>query len=68
RGHFVAISAQLAPIIRAAKPVQQPLYLQFCPMANQNKGAYWLSRKVEVKNPYYGAAMLTCGEVKETFP
>jgi Cu(I)/Ag(I) efflux system membrane fusion protein len=66
RGHFVAISAQLAPIIRAAKPVQQPLYLQFCPMANQNKGAYWLSRKVEVKNPYYGAAMLNCGEVKAT--
>ena len=68
RNYFVAISDHLVPIIRAAKPVQAPLYLQFCPMAQQGQGAYWLSRKVEVKNPYYGASMLTCGEVKETLP
>lgn len=66
RRFFVDISAQMATIIRRAKPVQQPLYLQYCPMANENEGAYWLSRKVEVHNPYYGAAMLNCGEVKAT--
>jgi len=41
-------------------------YYQFCPMANDNKGAYWLSANKEIENPYYGEAMLTCGEVKET--
>lgn len=46
--------------------VGQKVYNQFCPMANSNKGAYWLSLETDIKNPYYGAAMLRCGEVKET--
>jgi len=45
----------------------QPLYLEFCPMANENKGSFWLSYDKEIKNPFYGEAMLTCGEVKETY-
>ncbi len=40
-------------------------YYQFCPMADDNKGAYWLSAEDDVKNPYFGDAMLTCGEVVE---
>ena len=44
-----------------------PLYLEFCPMANDNKGGYWLSFDKKIKNPYFGKAMLSCGEVKETF-
>jgi membrane fusion protein, copper/silver efflux system len=39
---------------------------QFCPMARDGKGAYWLSLDSEIRNPYYGDAMLTCGETKET--
>jgi Cu(I)/Ag(I) efflux system membrane fusion protein len=35
-------------------------------MADNNKGAYWLSKSKEVQNPYYGQGMLTCGEVKRT--
>jgi membrane fusion protein, copper/silver efflux system len=46
--------------------VGQKAYKQFCPMANSNEGAYWLSLETDIKNPYYGAAMLRCGEVKET--
>jgi Cu(I)/Ag(I) efflux system membrane fusion protein len=42
------------------------VYYQFCPMMNNNKGAYWLSETEDIRNPYYGAAMLTCGETKET--
>ncbi|GGG88356.1 hypothetical protein GCM10011416_00770 [Polaribacter pacificus] len=45
--------------------IQKKVYKQFCPMANNDKGAYWLSLDAAVKNPYYGAAMLNCGEVKE---
>jgi membrane fusion protein, copper/silver efflux system len=39
---------------------------QFCPMARDGKGANWLSLESEIRNPYYGDAMLTCGETKET--
>jgi Cu(I)/Ag(I) efflux system membrane fusion protein len=42
------------------------VYYQFCPMMNNNKGAYWLSETEDIRNPYYGSAMLTCGETKET--
>ena len=44
----------------------QPLYLEFCPMANDDKGGYWLSIEKEIKNPYFGSKMLKCGEVKGT--
>jgi Cu(I)/Ag(I) efflux system membrane fusion protein len=40
-------------------------YWEFCPMANDNKGAYWFSNSQEIRNPYFGDMMLTCGEVKE---
>lgn len=62
RNHFKHLSAHL---IKAVKlfGVDQQVYVLFCPMADGNKGAYWLSRSKEIKNPYYGEAMLTCGEV-----
>jgi len=34
-------------------------------MADNNKGAYWLSKEEKVFNPYFGDAMLKCGEVKQ---
>ncbi|MDH4091757.1 MAG: efflux RND transporter periplasmic adaptor subunit [Cyclobacteriaceae bacterium] len=43
----------------------ETIYFQFCPMARKGEGAYWLSAIKEIKNPYYGDAMLTCGETKE---
>jgi Cu(I)/Ag(I) efflux system membrane fusion protein len=43
----------------------QPVYYQYCPMAFDNKGAYWLSESKKISNPYFGQAMLTCGETKE---
>lgn len=42
------------------------IYYDYCPMANNNTGAYWLSDSKEIRNPYLGSAMLTCGKVKET--
>ncbi len=41
-------------------------YYQYCPMANSDKGAYWLSETKEIRNPYFGENMLSCGETKET--
>lgn len=43
----------------------QTVYREFCPMAFDGKGAYWLSATGTIRNPYYGHEMLTCGEVKE---
>ena len=42
------------------------LYTVHCPMADQGKGADWLSDKYEVKNPYFGSSMLGCGDVTDT--
>ncbi|MGD9993676.1 MAG: efflux RND transporter periplasmic adaptor subunit [Salinivirgaceae bacterium] len=41
-------------------------YFQYCPMANRDKGAYWFSSSKEIRNPYFGDAMLGCGETRET--
>lgn len=40
------------------------VYELFCPMAFDNKGAVWLQQDESIRNPYYGAKMLKCGEVK----
>lgn len=41
------------------------IYKQHCPMANDGKGGFWLASEKEIKNPYYGEAMLSCGTVEE---
>jgi len=41
-------------------------YYQYCPMAFDNKGAYWISESEEIRNPYFGDMMLNCGENKDT--
>ncbi len=41
------------------------LYKEYCPMAFNDKGAFWLSAKSEIRNPYFGDKMLECGEVQE---
>jgi len=43
------------------------LYLEFCPMADNENGSFWLSYDKEIANPFFGASMLTCGEVKKTY-
>jgi len=42
------------------------VYKQYCPMAFEGKGAYWLSASKEIRNPYYGDKMLKCGSVRDT--
>ena len=34
----------------------------FCPMAFNNKGAYWVQKTGEIVNPYHGMMMLHCGD------
>ncbi|MFC0877406.1 efflux RND transporter periplasmic adaptor subunit [Saccharicrinis sp. FJH2] len=40
-------------------------YYQFCPMANNDKGAFWFSNSEDIRNPYFGEDMLTCGATEE---
>jgi Cu(I)/Ag(I) efflux system membrane fusion protein len=41
------------------------VYHQYCPMAFDDTGAYWLSDSDKILNPYFGDMMLRCGEVRE---
>ncbi|TDN95351.1 Cu(I)/Ag(I) efflux system membrane fusion protein [Salegentibacter sp. 24] len=63
RNEFVDLSTVMIDIARSLKPFDQQVYIQHCPMANNEKGANWLSLSEVIRNPYYGSAMLTCGEV-----
>jgi Cu(I)/Ag(I) efflux system membrane fusion protein len=65
RKHFVTLSNQMVMLAKIFDPTERTLYIQHCPMANQDNGADWLSTEKEIKNPYFGASMLKCGEVKE---
>lgn len=65
REAFIALSEQFISWASQGQSAEETLYVQFCPMANNNKGAKWLSVEAEIRNPYYGDAMLTCGSVVE---
>jgi len=65
RDHFITLSKSIYELLKVSK-YEVPVYYQFCPMANDNKGANWLSKENAVKNPYYGSQMLTCGKTVET--
>lgn len=65
RMHFITLSENMYQLIKVSK-TETPVYLQHCPMANDGKGANWLSKENAVKNPYYGSKMMSCGKTMET--
>ncbi|PCJ64342.1 MAG: efflux transporter periplasmic adaptor subunit [Bacteroidetes bacterium] len=67
RDNFIHISEQMIMIGKSLKPKLDKIYVQYCPMADRNNGARWLSKSKNIMNPYFGEAMLKCGEVKEEF-
>lgn len=64
REHFETLSKDLYDLVKAGG-AKQSLYKDFCPMYNNNKGGMWLSETKEIKNPYLGQKMPTCGEMQE---
>ncbi len=64
REHFDMLSVDVYDLVKAFGG-GQTLYYDHCPMYNNNKGANWLSETKEIKNPYLGKKMPTCGSVKE---
>ena len=61
RSHFVLLNEHLVALVSAFSTLENTLYVQQCPMANNNQGAVWLSIEKDIRNPYFGAAMLKCG-------
>jgi hypothetical protein len=66
RAAYATMSNEMAELIKKEGLSSGKLYLAFCPMAFNDKGATWISGSKEIHNPYFGEKMLTCGEVKET--
>ncbi len=66
RAHFVILSENMIALTANIDSLGKEVYVQHCPMANSDKGADWLSLSSEIRNPYYGDAMLNCGEIKKS--
>ncbi len=62
---FSDVTEKMTDVV-AASLSSGEFYKQFCPMAFNNKGGYWLSKEEEIRNPYFGNKMLKCGKVTET--
>ena len=65
RTHFDSLSVALYEQVKQQPDSNRVLYKQYCPMAFDNRGAYWLSVNREIKNPYFGDKMLNCGRIEE---
>lgn len=59
---FSKFTAKVEPMFEEAIATGT-IYKQFCPMAFQGEGGYWLSNVKEIRNPYYGDKMLKCGKI-----
>jgi len=71
RPHFETLSNALIDALKAS-PLPQahspsPLYIMHCPMVYDDRGADWLQSSEALRNPYFGASMLKCGEIIETW-
>ncbi len=66
RTAFSALTDNLYKSIKAYGLGTGTAYYDFCPMAFNNQGGFWLSESKEIRNPYFGDKMLTCGRVEET--
>ncbi len=64
REHLVVLSEDINDLITLIG-TDQKLYVDFCAMANNNKGAIWLSETKDINNPYMGSEKPACGEVQK---
>lgn len=64
REHFDMLSQDMYDLVKTFNAGEH-LYKDYCPTYNDKKGAFWISETKEIKNPYLGKEMPTCGEMKE---
>jgi hypothetical protein len=65
RKAFSTVSDNLYKSVKAFGLGGATAYYDFCPMAFNNEGGFWLSNEDKILNPYFGDKMLTCGTVSE---
>jgi len=65
RVSFDRVSNHMIQLVKSSVLTEGKLYKQYCPMAKNNEGAFWLSVSNEIRNPYFGDKMLKCGSVEE---
>lgn len=66
RKYFKPLSGQMVAFAKTFGPFDETVYVQHCPMADNNTGADWLSLDEQIRNPYFGDKMLKCGSVAAT--
>ena len=66
RKHYEDMSNAMMTMLKKDGLSNGEVYVQYCPMAFNDKGASWISSSKEIRNPYFGDKMMNCGEVKET--
>ena len=64
RQHFEKLSIAVYELAKEGENTTS-LYKQYCPMALDGKGAFWISSSEDILNPYFGDKMLKCGSVQE---
>lgn len=62
REHFASLSLNFSKLAKGIKLSDKPIYYDYCPMIK----SYWLSAEKEIKNPYYGKTMESCGSISAT--
>jgi hypothetical protein len=62
REHFAMLSKDVNDLIKIFG-TDTKIYRDYCPMYDQGKSGYWISETKDIKNPYYGSEMLTCGGI-----
>ena len=64
RKGFALLSESMAAAVQGfGSDLARPVFQAHCPMAFDNRGASWLQDSEQIRNPYFGDAMLQCGEV-----
>jgi Cu(I)/Ag(I) efflux system membrane fusion protein len=68
RAAFEALARDVLALERMFGHDGEAVWIEaYCPMAFDDKGAAWLQPKGTIHNPYFGAAMLVCGEARREF-
>ncbi|WP_170135854.1 DUF3347 domain-containing protein [Nannocystis exedens] len=62
RAGFEKMSMGLISFLKNHSDQRAGYEVVFCPMAFNNKGAYWVQKTGEIINPYHGMMMLHCGD------
>ncbi len=66
RKQLKPLSAAVIKFVSPFKLKGQKLFVEFCPMADDTKGAFWISQYKTIKNPYFGEQMISCGDVRDS--